>query len=156
MMDSETRETLVGAGVVLLLVLFGIFAYGRDPNSGGYEVNATFKRIDGLTVGSEVLLGGVKIGSIIRQGLNEHFQPVVTMRISGEFQLPRDTSAAVHTDGLFGSKFISLEPGGDMDNIEPGGAVALTQDAVIVSELMELIISEGKAVRRREAKAAVE
>ena len=67
-------------------------------------------------------------------------------------RLPADTSAAIHTDGLFGSKFVVLEPGGEETYLGDGDVITFTQDAVIVSELLDLIIAEGRA--RRAAPAA--
>ena len=68
------------------------------------------------------------------------------------FELPLDTSAAIHTDGLFGSKFVVLEPGAEEDVLQSGDEFTYTQDAVVVSDLLDLIIAEGKAARaKREA-----
>jgi len=61
--------------------------------------------------------------------------------------LPIDTAAAIHTDGLFGSKFVILDPGGDEKTLEDGSAIEFTQDSVVVSDLLDLIIREGKAAR---------
>ena len=69
-------------------------------------------------------------------------------------QLPEDTAAAIHTDGLFGSKFVVLLAGGEDATIKPGGAITHTQDALIVSELLELIIAEGRAARAKQDAAA--
>ena len=60
-------------------------------------------------------------------------------------ELPVDSSAAIHTDGLFGSKFVVIDPGGDLAILEDGDEIQYTQDAVIVEDLLDLIISEGKA-----------
>src|ERR1700752_333024 len=59
-------EVLVGA--VVLLVAAGFLAYaishsGRGPSSG-YQLYAKFDHIGGLTVGSDVRMAGVKVGSV--------------------------------------------------------------------------------------------
>ena len=63
-----------------------------------------------------------------------------------------NTSAAIHTNGLFGSKFIVLEPGGEFDELTDGDSITYTQDSLVVEDLLELIITEGKA-RRAAAEA---
>ena len=63
--------------------------------------------------------------------------------------MPTDTSAAVLTDRLFGSKYIVLEPGAEEEDLESGEEVTFTQDAFVYSDLMELIISKGKAAQAK-------
>jgi phospholipid/cholesterol/gamma-HCH transport system substrate-binding protein len=91
-----------------------------------------------------VRLGGIKIGTVEKQTLDKHFRAVLTFRINGDIPLPKDTSVAIHTDGLFGSKFVVLEPGGDETNLKDGDMINFAQGAVILSELLELIIAQGK------------
>ena len=64
--------------------------------------------------------------------------------------LPTDTSAAIHTDGLFGRKFVVLQPGGDETMLKDDGVITFTQDSLIVGELLDLIIAEGRAQRAAE------
>jgi phospholipid/cholesterol/gamma-HCH transport system substrate-binding protein len=72
----------------------------------------------------------------------------VILEIDRNIKLSSDTSAAIQTDGLFGGKFVLLEPGGDTEYLKDGGVLAYTQDAVIVSELLDMIIAEGNAARQ--------
>lgn len=90
-------------------------------------------------------MGGIKIGIVESQKLDKNFRAVITFRINGNVKLPKDTSVAIHTDGLFGSKFVIFEPGGDETNLKNGDFINFAQDAVILSELLDLIISQGKA-----------
>lgn len=147
MVVSEKRTIIVGGGVVVALALVFALLSGGDVKSakgGSYLVKATFNRIDGLSSGDEVRLGGVRIGTVAGQMLNQNYQAVIDMNINDGVNLPTDTSAAIHTDGLFGSKYIVLEPGGEEVNLQEGDVITFTQDSLIVSELLELIISEGK------------
>ena len=54
--------------------------------------------------------------------------------------------------GLFGSKFVVLEPGAEEALLTSGGELNFTQDAVVVSDLLDLIISEGHVARGEDAK----
>jgi len=154
MMASESREILIGAGAFgcLLLVLAYLYA-GRDwrearvsaGTSGHKTVIAKFNRVDGLVEGDDVMLGGIRVGTIGKMTLDDHYRAVVRMKVFGDVPLPADTSAAIHTDGLFGSKFMVLEPGGDEKLLKSGGEITYTQDSMVVSDLLELIIAEGRA-----------
>lgn len=153
-MTSEVREILIGAGAFgcLLLVLAYLYS-GRDWRDaraatalGGHKtLIAKFNRVDGLIEGDPVMLGGIRVGTVSKMVLDDKYRAVVTMKVFGDVPLPADTSAAIHTDGLFGSKFLVLEPGGDPTLLKSGGEITFTQGAVVVSDLLEVIISEGRA-----------
>jgi phospholipid/cholesterol/gamma-HCH transport system substrate-binding protein len=113
--------------------------------SGGYIVHASFNRIDGLNPGDEVRLSGIKIGEVTGMRLGKNFQAILDLRINSPVGLPTDTSAAIHTDGLFGSKHVVLVPGADETELKPGGRIFLTQDSVVVTDLLDLIIGQAKA-----------
>jgi ABC-type transport system involved in resistance to organic solvents, periplasmic component len=146
------RELAVGAGSLLLLaaILVGSYKGNREsariPESG-YQVHATFNRVGGVAPGTPVEVAGIAIGAVESIALLPDYRARVTMRIESDLPLPRDTSAAIHTDGLFGGKFMSLEPGGDPDLLRDGSTIAFTQDSVVISELLDLIIAEGRANR---------
>ncbi len=151
-MGQELKEASVGFAVLLAIAALLLFPYQRVAAGGADEsvISATFNRIDGLNVGDPVRLGGIRIGVVDSVTLDPHFRAVVRMRLEGEVALPADTSAAIHTDGLFGSKFLVLEPGGEEDTLASGSSIRFTQDAMIVSNLLDLIIGQGRARLARE------
>jgi len=110
-----------------------------------YRIKALFNRVDGLLPDDEVQLGGIKIGYVESEAIDEAYHAVLTFALRKDIPLPLDTSAAIHTNGLFGSKFVVLEPGGEYDLLSDGGEIMFTQDSVVVEDLLDLIISEGKA-----------
>ncbi len=156
-MTRESREITIGAVTVAgLVAVLAFMNQGRDMVAGAAPgqilVSAKFNKVDGLIDGSEVRLGGIRIGTVDGMRLDDQYRAVVTFRIDSMFELPLDTSAAIHTDGLFGSKFVVLEPGAEEDVLQSGDEFTYTQDAVVVSDLLDLIIAEGKAARaKREA-----
>lgn len=156
-MNAEIKEIWIGSvTVVLLVVVLGVMSQSHNLSSevasSQKRVTAKFNKVDGLSEGSAVRMGGVRIGRVTKMELDQRFRAVITMDIDNAYPYPKDTSAAVHTDGLFGSKFIVFEPGAEEEVLETGDEISLTQDAVIVSELLELIISEGKAARAQQTK----
>ena len=159
-MNSEHKEIWIGAiTLALFLGILGIMNQSQsirsEVASSQKRVIAKFNKVDGLTKGSSVRMGGVRIGTVTKMELDQKFRAVITMDIDELYPYPKDTSAAIHTDGLFGGKFIVLEPGAEEDQLNNGDEIILTQDAVVVSDLLELIISEGNAAKaKRNAEAA--
>ncbi len=138
-MSKSLVETLLGAAVVAVAVVFIVFAYTRSnvETVRGYTVSAKFTRVDGLTEGSDVRIGGIKIGSVVGQDLDPaSYQAVVRMSIDPKYVLPVDSTAAVVSDGLLGGKYLSVEPGGAEETIQPNGQFKYTQSSVNIEELL--------------------
>jgi phospholipid/cholesterol/gamma-HCH transport system substrate-binding protein len=139
MARHSAAELLTGA--VILLVAVGFLGYavahsGRTAASG-YDLKAKFDRIDGLTVGSDVRMAGVKVGSVSNTRLDpESYLAVVTLSVQDSVKLPKDSSAEVTSDGLLGGKFLSLTPGGDTAMLPPGGTITITQSSVSLEQLL--------------------
>ena len=137
-MKRNVIESVLGAVVLIVAGLFLVFAYiGSDVQPvQGYELKAKFNAIDGLTVGSDVRISGVKIGSVIGQEIDtKDFRAVVTLSILPEVRLPMDTTARITSAGLLGSKYVKLEPGGAEEIISCGTDVKRTKDAVSYTHL---------------------
>jgi len=150
--SGEKREVIYGGVAILFfMAIFGVFYSGQHQKAAAglteYTIYATFNRIDGLDVGTEVRLSGIPIGTVEHLDLTSNYRARVTLLLQQSVKLPADTSAAIHTDGLFGSKFVTLDPGGDDTILQDGDTITFTQDAVVVSDLLDLIIAEGKSHR---------
>ncbi|MDP6603733.1 MAG: MlaD family protein [Rhodospirillales bacterium] len=150
-MIRETQEVLVGAAIVAALAFLFLQSYKASEfkTIGANVLTATFNRVDGLVVGDEVRLGGIRVGSVQRMTLVDDFRARIALQLDAGVRIPTDSAAAIHTDGLFGTKFVVLDPGGEENYYENGDNISFTQDAVLVDELLELIIAEGKAKRAR-------
>lgn len=146
-MSNRLIESLAGAAVIAVAVGFASYSYSRAgiESVDGYELSASFNRIDGLTVGNDVRISGVKVGSVTAQELNpKTYMAVVKMTVRSDVELPADSSAKIASDGLLGGKFVSLEPGGDIDMLAPGGEIEYTQGSVNLEELIgQVIYSSG-------------
>ena len=146
-MNGNLFEALIGAIVLVVAAFFLAFAFSTADigTVKGYQVLARFDRVDGLNVGSDVRLSGIKVGTVTSQELDhETFLAVVSMNIDPEVHLPKDSSAQIVTDGLLGGKFMAIVPGGDPDTIEPGGEITFTQSPIILENLIgQLIFGAG-------------
>ena len=147
-MKSNTLETLVGAAVIAAAVLFFFFAYnaaGLGGPSGGYRVNAQFDNIDGIAVGTDVRVAGIKVGTVVGQSLDpKSFQARVQMLVQPQVQLSDDTSAKISAEGLLGAKFVALEPGGSESKLKDGSEISYTQGSVdLWSLISQAMFSKG-------------
>jgi phospholipid/cholesterol/gamma-HCH transport system substrate-binding protein len=132
-------EVLTGA--VVLLIAAGFLAYavahsGRGVTSG-YPLQAKFDHIDGLGVGADVRLAGVKVGSVTEERIDPRsFLAVVTLTVRDDIKLPKDSAAIVTSESLLGGKYLSLQPGGDEALLQPGQTITITQSSVSIEELL--------------------
>jgi len=150
-------ETLVGAFVLVVAVSFVIFAVSRTDVGAvqGYEVMANFDRIDGLSVGADVRVSGIKVGTVIEQTLDtETYFAVVRMSVDPAVRLPVDSSAAVISDGLLGGKFMALTPGAEEDMIKPGGRILYTQASISLEQLIGKFVFGGADSKSAESTSA--
>ncbi len=145
-MKNSTVETLIGAAVVAIAAGFFLFAYqtsGKGHAAGAYRLSAEFDNAEGVSVGTDVRVAGVKIGSVIDFTLNpENFQANVVMELDPKVKLTEDASAKVTAEGLLGSKFISLEQGGAETMLADGGVISNTQGAVDIWSLISQAMFE--------------
>lgn len=141
-MARRNPSELVAGAVVLLVALgflgFAVVNTGRGGGGGGdYTLNARFDRIDGLAIGSDVRVAGVKVGTITETQIDpKTYQALVTFDVRQSIKVPRDSSAQVTSDGLLGGRFLSLVPGGDDKMIPAGGTVSITQSALSLEDLL--------------------
>jgi len=111
---------------------------------------AEFGQVDGLSVGDDVRLGGLKVGSVTDMSLDQdRYVAVIAMRMDSSFRLPTDSSVAIHTEGLFGGKFIEIVPGGEEEYLEANGVIAFFQDSVILEEMIEKIVAIARETNRK-------
>lgn len=139
-MKNTAVETLIGAVVVAVAALFFLFAYqtsGRGAVSGGYHLTAEFDNAEGINVGSDVRMAGIKIGTVVATALNtENNQATITLQVGNGLKLKDDVTAKVTAEGLLGSKFIALEQGGSDTVLADNGVISNTQGAVDIWSLI--------------------
>jgi phospholipid/cholesterol/gamma-HCH transport system substrate-binding protein len=138
---SENRTEIV-TGAVVLVVALGFLVWagrgiGLGPEGGSYPLHASFRSIGGVIAGTDVRLAGVKVGTVTDVALNpKTFFADTTITVKDSVKLPEDTVIAVTQDGLMGSNYIELIPGGALDDLKPGDEILDTQSAVSVLNLM--------------------
>jgi len=132
-MRSNTFETFIGAIVIILAVSFLFYSFSITDNNaeGTYKIKATFNRIDGIQIGSDVRLSGIKIGSVAKSSLNQTtYEADLVLIIDNSTYIPDDSSAKITMDGLLGSNYISIEPGGSDIYLAENDYLIYTQGSI--------------------------
>ncbi|MCB2053656.1 MAG: outer membrane lipid asymmetry maintenance protein MlaD [Geminicoccaceae bacterium] len=138
-MSRNIVETVLGAIVIVVAGGFLTWAYSRSSigDPGGYELVAMFDKADGIGVGSEVKVSGIKVGQVLSQKLNtQTYRAEVVFSVDGDIELPLDTSAAIVSSGLLGGKYLALVPGAEDTMLKPGEEITLTQSSVNLEDLI--------------------
>jgi phospholipid/cholesterol/gamma-HCH transport system substrate-binding protein len=146
-MQNSIVETLIGAAVIAVAAFFLVFAYsstGSGPVSG-YDVIAKFNRIDGVNVGTDVRMSGIKVGTVEKMSLDpKSYNAVVTLALESSLKLPDDSSVRITSEGLLGNQYLSIEPGASMEMIKPGGEIENTQGSIdLIGLLGKAVFSSG-------------
>jgi phospholipid/cholesterol/gamma-HCH transport system substrate-binding protein len=128
----------VAAGIVALLFLALKVGSTSALNSAeGYEVIARFENIGGLKPRAPVKVAGVVVGRVADiQFDDDNYEAVVTLRLDKRYVFPKDSSAAILTSGLLGEQYVGLEAGGDSVKLKAKDRILITQDAVVLENLI--------------------
>jgi phospholipid/cholesterol/gamma-HCH transport system substrate-binding protein len=144
---SNYFEIIVGT-FVLFCAAFFFFSSFNSAKAGkvkGYHLIAKFENIDGIANGSDVKISGVKIGTVEEQFLDEKdFRATLKINIDSKVKLSTDSSAKIASEGLLGSKYLSITPGGDEENLKDGEEISFTQSSVNLEELLGKFIFNDK------------
>ena len=144
-MQRSVVETIIGAVVLAVAGFFLYFTYSSGyQRVDGYDVMAKFNRVDGLSLGSDVRLSGIVVGKVVKEQIDPAtYLAIIHLRIDSKIKLPLDTAAKITADGLLGSNYVALEPGGDDKLIADGGEITATQDPVNIVDLVGRFIFGG-------------
>ncbi len=141
-MNRKTTDLLVGLFVLagLAAILFLSLKVGNLATfsfADGYSVTARFDNIGGLKARAPVKSAGVVVGRVQSIGFDpKTFRATVHLEIDERYRFPKDSSASILTSGLLGEQYIGLSPGADLEDLEPGDVINLTQSAVVLENLI--------------------
>ncbi len=157
MAKGSIFESIVGVGVIGVAAGFLYYAYGvsgRSDTTRTYPINAVFGRIDGVTVGSEVRIAGVKVGAVSASALDpQTYEARVTLSVAANVKLPEDTAAKIVSDGVLGGAHVALEPGGSEVMLAANDTISITQGSVDLLGLAMQAFSSGAAKSEAETPA---
>ena len=140
MMKQNIVETAVGLLVLITAITFFSYAYitsGKSSDENGYVLNATFESAEGIAKGSDVMIAGIKVGSVEALNLNKDtFLADVVLYIKNSVTIPEDSVAAIVTQGLLGGKYITVMPGADENNFKANDKFQHTQSSINLESLI--------------------
>jgi phospholipid/cholesterol/gamma-HCH transport system substrate-binding protein len=148
-MNRSLIETVMGAVVLAVAVLFVMFVYEkRTVASGdGYDISAAFDNVSGIAAGSDVRIGGIKVGTITAMALDpQTYRANVKMRLKPDVKVPGDSSASIVSEGLLGGKFVQLVPGAEEEMLKGGDEIHFTQSSVNLEEMIGKFMFSGGGV----------
>lgn len=148
-MAENKAEVAVGGLVLAVAVGFGIYVMqstGMSGPSGTYPIHASFRTAEGISVGTDVRLAGVKVGTISDLNLNaDTFRADATLSLQQDIQIPDDSAIAITSEGLLGGNFVEVIPGASYDYLAAGDEIIDTQGSVsLVSLLMKFVSGSGE------------
>lgn len=123
------------AALVFLAMKVGNFS-GLD-GAETYRVEAPFDNIGGLKVRAPVKSSGVLVGRVAAIRFDTAiYRAVVELEIDRRYAFPSDTTASILTSGLLGEQYVGLDAGADVEMLENGDRVLITQSAVVLEKLI--------------------
>jgi phospholipid/cholesterol/gamma-HCH transport system substrate-binding protein len=147
--DSSITEIGVGAAVMTAAAVFFFYTaqstgFTHDP--GSYELTASFRSAEGIAVGTEVRLAGVRVGTVTGMELDPaSFRAVTTFTVREGLELPDDSAVVIASEGLLGGSFLEVIPGGSPFVLGEGEAIIDTQSSVsLVNLLMRFVTGDGE------------
>ena len=143
MMNKRPFETMMGALVLVIAGLFLYFAYSVADLQAvkGYTLTARFLKVGGLNVGADVMINGIKIGTVVGQELDaESYDAKIKLSIASNVNLPKDSAAMISSNGLMGNKFIKIEPGKSKEVLKDGDEISNTKDFKTLEDMVGEVI----------------
>ena len=150
MSSHSTTEVAIGGVVLAAAIGFAVYAgqaAGLSTGSAGYPLTASFRSIEGVNVGTDVRLAGVKIGTVTDVTLNpETFRADTTFSVANGVEIPDDSAVVISSEGLLGGNFVEIMPGGSPFTYAEGDEILDTQSSVsLVTLLLRFVSGDGDA-----------
>ncbi|MBC7749640.1 MAG: MCE family protein [Methylotenera sp.] len=127
---------IVSIGVFLATVYF----IGKSQNLFGetFHLQAKFKNVSGLRIGNNVLLSGIKIGTIKEIDFVSDSTVIVNMIIRSAVQqyIKTDALVTIGSDGLMGDKVLMISPGTNSMEVVKDNSMILSEQAIGIESLM--------------------
>lgn len=141
MAETDYSFAEIATGGAVLAAAVGFFLYASGPGgpsaADSYELIAAFRSAEGISVGTEVRLGGVRIGTVTGMELDpQSFLAETTFSVSSDIILPDDSAIAIASESLLGGSYVDVIPGGSPFNLEAGGEILDTQSSVSLITLL--------------------
>ena len=131
-------------GLITFTIILNLIISRKEIDEKDFNsYNAKFNKIDGVNVGTDVVISGIKVGHVRNISINDNF-PQIFMSIDKDIKITDDSSVSIQTDGLFGKKFLIIEIGGSENYLKNGDNFSFAEDSIVIEELLQKIIEIGE------------
>jgi phospholipid/cholesterol/gamma-HCH transport system substrate-binding protein len=144
-MKGNILEVIIGGFVLIVSSFFMYFAYtsGGERIKQGYILTARFDDVSGIMTGSDVRLNGIKVGVVKSLMIDEDYQAKVELLLKDDVKIPKDSSAAITTDGLMGSKYVAIVVGYSDQKLKSSEEIEITRSAINMESLIGKLMMGG-------------
>ncbi len=146
-MQKNYIESLLGCCIVILTItlLFVFFSRNDQKIQGSLTaVTAYFQTVAGVSKGTDVRLGGVKVGRVLDVRIDsESLSPLLIIGIDKTYKIPSDSSFSIRSEGIMGGKFVSIEVGVGQESITPGQVFYNNQSSLDLESIVGQVVFGG-------------
>lgn len=140
MSAALTRPNLIARGVSLLaLAVVVVVVILLLQGGSSYGLNLEMTNANGIRPGSQVLLGGVPVGTV--SSLNLGPQSLVVAHLSlnpKQVKIGQGVQASIIAANLLGEEYVSLQPG-NQHQLLPSGTVLAPSKTTVPTDLDQLL-----------------
>lgn len=170
--NEKRNELVVGLFLFIGLILLAglVLQFGRFEEIFGkqYRITVVFDDASGLIKGSEVRMGGARIGRVAKlPELIENVQVEVLLAIDENIRIPEGSAFQINSATLLGDKLIVvippekmtgafIQPDSRLPGAGPSGLEALQSQAETVSRDVSRILKQGEQTLAKIDDAVVE
>ena len=139
-MASSAAETVIGAVVIAAAVGFVVYAgqaVGFRLDDAAYELSADFRSADGISVGTDVRMAGIRVGTVTGLTLDpETYRAQARFAIREDLAIPEDSDVKIATESLLGGAYVEITPGASEFMLAAGDEIVNTQGSVNLLNLL--------------------
>ena len=139
-MAGNAAEAVIGAVVLAAAGGFVIYAgqtSGTRITGDSYPLSARFRSADGVSVGTDVRVAGINVGSVTGLKLDpQTFEADVSFSVQGDLAIPDDSDVKVASESLLGGSYVEITPGASEVALVPGDQIVNTQGSVSLLNLL--------------------
>ena len=108
---SSSFHFKIGFFSILFFFLITSFYQSLDNSNKEIKFKSIFNYVEGISVGTDVEMAGLKIGIVDKISLNQNNEVVVEGIIDPIIDIPDDSILLIRSNGIFGKKSLLIEPG---------------------------------------------
>lgn len=118
-------------------VIYATQVSGRQTTGDAVPLVAQFRSVEGIAVGSEVRLAGIRVGSVTALQLDPaSYMARAAFTVDRSVQIPEDSDVKIASEGLLGGSYVEITPGASEFMLSAGDEVLNTQSSVSLLNLL--------------------